>query len=79
MTDYSVYFLDHLARIEFGADMQCCDDAAAFQFATSLLPESGQVEVWSGVRRLGRIYSRHELLDKIQHSVGLVSPLISEK
>ena len=54
MTDYSVYFLDHLARIEFGVDLRCSDDAAAFEFARGLLPETGRAELWCGARRLGQ-------------------------
>lgn len=61
---YKLYFLDNRDKIVSVENLQCLDDAAAFESAFASLaerPEFPAIELWQGPRKLGK-RTRAEIL-----------------
>lgn len=58
MPQYLFFVLDDEGRTVRSEEAECDTDDAARRFADALLDQGGQVEVWSGHRRLGWIFPR---------------------
>ena len=55
MPHYRLYLLDTNDRIIQGDDIEAPDDAAACQLVRAGFDEKAVVEVWSGIRCIGRV------------------------